>query len=97
MCVYLNHGLMAQLLLVCLLEVEAAVVQRLVVVLLEHLGEQGLHFLLDLAPLLILLVQTRQHHLDSHAWILLQQVYYLCTSITCTCQTSMASVLLLLC
>ena len=78
---HLNHGLVAQLLLVCLLEVEAAVVQGLVVVLLEHLGEQRLHLLLHLAPLLVLLVQACQHHLDGNTWILLQQVYNLCTRV----------------
>lgn len=80
---YLDHSLVAQLLLICLLEVEAAVVQGLVVVLLEDLGEQGLHVLLYLTPLPILLLQPGQHHRDGHPWVLLQQVHNLSALLTC--------------
>jgi len=74
----------AQLLLVSLLEVEAAVVQGLVVVLLEDLGEEGLHVLLHLAPLPVLLLQPAQDHRDGRPWVLLQQVYNLVSLLTCS-------------
>jgi len=74
----------AQLLLVSLLEVEAAMVQGLVVVLLEDLGEEGLHVLLHLAPLPVLLLQPAQDHRDGHPWVLLQQVYNLVSLLTCS-------------
>ena len=77
---------MAQLFLVSLLEVEAAVVQGLVVVLLEDLGEERLHLQLHPAPLLVLLVQACQHHLDGDPGILLQQLHYLGACVTCTPQ-----------
>ena len=81
---------MPQLLLVSLLEVEAAVVQGLVVVLLENLGEEWLHVLLHLAPLAILLLQAGQHHRNRHSWVLLQQVYDVVTRVsTCTQQNLM--------
>ena len=79
----LDHGLVSKRLLVCLLEVEAAVVQGLVVVLLEDLGEQRLHVLLDLPPFAILLLQTRQHHWDGCAGVLLQQIHNLRALLTC--------------
>ena len=86
----LNHGLVTKRLLVCLLEVEAAVVQGLVVVLLEDLGEQRLHVLFDLPPFAILLLQTRQHHWDGCAGILLQQIHNLRALLTC-CEKKLVS------
>lgn len=80
----LDHGLVAQLLLISLLEVEAAVVQGLVVVLLEDLGEEGLHVLLHPAPLPVLLLQPAQHHRDGHAWVLLDQLYNLVSLLACS-------------
>ena len=85
---------MPKLLLVGLLEVEAAVVQGLVIVLLENLGEERLHVLLHLTPLPVFLLQAGQHHRDCHTWVLLQQVNDVVTRVSaCTTDIDVTSLL----